>query len=79
VNNRTEASCSKFYLCLGWMLDAESRPSFRELADEFAKMARDPGRYLVIPVCFTASFNSVLSTDVGNYFVQVIKLVSGLL
>ncbi|KAG8192328.1 hypothetical protein JTE90_002148 [Oedothorax gibbosus] len=31
-----------------WMLDAESRPSFRELADEFAKMARDPGRYLVI-------------------------------
>ena len=34
------------------MLDAESRPSFRELADEFAKMARDPGRYLVIPVRF---------------------------
>lgn len=32
-----------------WMLDAESRPSFKELADEFAKMARDPGRYLVIP------------------------------
>jgi epidermal growth factor receptor len=32
-----------------WILDAESRPSFKELADEFAKMARDPGRYLVIP------------------------------
>lgn len=31
-----------------WMLDAESRPSFKELAEEFAKMARDPGRYLVI-------------------------------
>ncbi|KAK9499252.1 hypothetical protein O3M35_002321 [Rhynocoris fuscipes] len=31
-----------------WMKDAESRPSFKELADEFAKMARDPGRYLVI-------------------------------
>ena len=31
-----------------WMLDAESRPSFRELAEEFAKMARDPGRFLVI-------------------------------
>lgn len=30
------------------MLDAESRPSFKELAEEFAKMARDPGRYLVI-------------------------------
>jgi len=32
-----------------WMLDAESRPSFKELSDEFAKMARDPGRFLVIP------------------------------
>lgn len=32
------------------MLDAMSRPSFKELAEEFAKMARDPGRYLVIPV-----------------------------
>ena len=38
-------------LCVaGWMLDAESRPSFRELSDEFAKMARDPGGYLVIEV-----------------------------
>ena len=35
---------------LGWMLDADSRPSFEELREEFAKMARDPGRYLVIPV-----------------------------
>jgi len=32
------------------MLDADSRPSFEELREEFAKMARDPGRYLVIPV-----------------------------
>lgn len=32
-----------------WMLDPDSRPSFKELAEEFAKMARDPGRYLVIP------------------------------
>ena len=30
------------------MLDAQSRPSFKELASEFSKMARDPGRYLVI-------------------------------
>ena len=30
------------------MLGAQSRPSFKELAEEFAKMARDPGRYLVI-------------------------------
>lgn len=31
-----------------WMLNAESRPKFTELANEFAKMSRDPGRYLVI-------------------------------
>lgn len=31
-----------------WMLDAESRPGFKELADEFAAMSRDPGRYLAI-------------------------------
>merc|ERR1719322_2083154 len=31
------------------MLDAESRPGFKELSEEFAKMSRDPGRYLVIP------------------------------
>jgi len=37
-------------LLTGWMLDAESRPSFYELAEEFAKMARDPGRFLVVPV-----------------------------
>lgn len=32
-----------------WMLDADSRPTFKHLADTFAEMARDPGRYLVIP------------------------------
>nr|XP_006813566.1 PREDICTED: receptor tyrosine-protein kinase erbB-4-like [Saccoglossus kowalevskii] len=31
-----------------WMLDADSRPVFHELAEEFTKMARDPQRYLVI-------------------------------
>ncbi|CAH2283133.1 epidermal growth factor receptor isoform X2 [Pelobates cultripes] len=31
-----------------WMIDAESRPKFRELSAEFTKMARDPKRYLVI-------------------------------
>uniref|UniRef100_A0A8C5XTB3 Receptor protein-tyrosine kinase n=1 Tax=Microcebus murinus TaxID=30608 RepID=A0A8C5XTB3_MICMU len=37
-----------------WMIDADSRPKFRELIIEFSKMARDPQRYLVIqvqPVC----------------------------
>ncbi|XP_053389075.1 epidermal growth factor receptor-like, partial [Mercenaria mercenaria] len=31
-----------------WMYNAENRPSFKELAEDFSKMARDPGRYLVI-------------------------------
>lgn len=31
-----------------WMLDAESRPSFKELAEEFDGMSKDPGRYLAI-------------------------------
>lgn len=30
------------------MIDAETRPSFDDLVKEFTKMARDPGRYLVI-------------------------------
>ncbi|KAI5730760.1 hypothetical protein M8J76_017108 [Diaphorina citri] len=32
-----------------WMPKPEARPCFKELAEEFAKMARDPGRYLAIP------------------------------
>lgn len=32
------------------MIDADSRPRFRELIAEFSKMARDPTRYLVIQV-----------------------------
>ena len=39
-----------WFMVPGWMLDAYSRPSFKELAEEFAKMARDPGRYLSVPV-----------------------------
>lgn len=31
-----------------WTLEAEGRPTFKELTEEFAKMARDPGRFLVI-------------------------------
>ena len=31
-----------------WMVDAESRPSFKDLAKEFARMARDPARFLCI-------------------------------
>uniref|UniRef100_A0A3Q3WXE9 Receptor protein-tyrosine kinase n=1 Tax=Mola mola TaxID=94237 RepID=A0A3Q3WXE9_MOLML len=31
-----------------WMIDADSRPKFKELTAEFTRMARDPQRYLVI-------------------------------
>lgn len=47
------------------MLDADSRPSFDELTDEFAKMARDPGRYLVISVSI---FKYLLNFPVRIYF-----------
>ncbi|XP_011198656.2 epidermal growth factor receptor isoform X1 [Bactrocera dorsalis] len=32
-----------------WHLDAEMRPSFKQLVNVFSEFARDPGRYLVIP------------------------------
>ncbi|KFD58289.1 hypothetical protein M513_01052, partial [Trichuris suis] len=31
-----------------WMVDADARPTFKELKDIFVKMAKDPGRYLVV-------------------------------
>ncbi|XP_077991296.1 epidermal growth factor receptor-like [Glandiceps talaboti] len=31
-----------------WMLDEDSRPTFKELVEEFMNMARDPHRFLVI-------------------------------
>lgn len=34
----------------GWMVDENVRPTFKELANEFTRMARDPPRYLVIKV-----------------------------
>ncbi|XP_030624452.1 receptor tyrosine-protein kinase erbB-3b [Chanos chanos] len=35
-----------------WMIDENIRPTFKELANEFTRMARDPPRYLVInPHC----------------------------
>uniref|UniRef100_A0A673CZ82 Receptor protein-tyrosine kinase n=1 Tax=Sphaeramia orbicularis TaxID=375764 RepID=A0A673CZ82_9TELE len=33
-----------------WMVDENIRPAFKELANEFTRMARDPPRYLVIKV-----------------------------
>lgn len=40
------------------MIDADSRPKFKELAAEFCRMARDPQRYLVIQVCSHAFVRS---------------------
>jgi hypothetical protein len=59
-------SNSTFYVIPGWMLDAESRPSFRELADEFEKMARDPGRYLVISVSKNLKLSYLLQDGIFN-------------
>lgn len=38
------------------MIDADSRPSFQELANDYAKMARDPGRYLLIKVSIKLNY-----------------------
>ena len=57
-----------FCLCIsGWMLDADSRPSFYELTEEFAKMARDPGRYLVISV--SISLKGLLFTTIAGIYI----------
>uniref|UniRef100_A0A4W3IZU1 receptor protein-tyrosine kinase n=1 Tax=Callorhinchus milii TaxID=7868 RepID=A0A4W3IZU1_CALMI len=50
-----------------WMIDADSRPKFKELAAEFSRMARDPQRYLVIQHLFliflpTGSVGSTLAS-----------------
>jgi hypothetical protein len=42
------------------MLDAASRPAFKELANEFEKMAKDPGRYLVIEVRSDYSYSTII-------------------
>lgn len=38
-----------FMICLScWMIDANARPTFKELYDKLYEMSKDPGRYLVI-------------------------------
>lgn len=53
---------------LGWMIDADSRPKFKELAAEFSRMARDPQRYLVIQVG--------IYLDVGAVSITIHKSIS---
>lgn len=45
-------SCSEnnSFFSSGWMIDENIRPTFKELASDFTRMARDPPRYLVIKV-----------------------------
>lgn len=56
----------------GWLVDPECRPSFTELAEEFAKMARDPGRYLLIEVallCTNVTFVVMASFTACEYLI----------
>uniref|UniRef100_A0A8C7GT67 Receptor protein-tyrosine kinase n=1 Tax=Oncorhynchus kisutch TaxID=8019 RepID=A0A8C7GT67_ONCKI len=48
-----------------WMIDADSRPKFKELAAEFCRMARDPQRYLVIQVTYLPLLYPCLSWGVS--------------
>uniref|UniRef100_A0A665VQN5 Receptor protein-tyrosine kinase n=1 Tax=Echeneis naucrates TaxID=173247 RepID=A0A665VQN5_ECHNA len=48
-----------------WMIDENVRPTFKELANEFTRMARDPPRYLVIKVRQTTLV--VPNTTIAGY------------
>ena len=46
------------------MIDENVRPTFKELANEFTRMARDPPRYLVIKVStFITSIHHCMTTS----------------
>lgn len=60
-----------------WMLDAESRPSFRDLAMVFAKMAGDPGRYLVIPGDKFMRLPSYTQQDEKELIINLSKAIEG--
>ncbi|XP_030921544.1 receptor tyrosine-protein kinase erbB-3-like, partial [Geospiza fortis] len=49
-----------------WMIDENIRPTFKELANEFTRMARDPPRYLVIKERDPAPGMGVLSREWGS-------------
>uniref|UniRef100_A0A3B5LA31 receptor protein-tyrosine kinase n=1 Tax=Xiphophorus couchianus TaxID=32473 RepID=A0A3B5LA31_9TELE len=50
-----------------WMIDENVRPTFKELASDFTRMARDPHRYLVIKVQMMLEIKSVdQKTEVGR-------------
>uniref|UniRef100_A0A8C7YIU1 Receptor protein-tyrosine kinase n=1 Tax=Oryzias sinensis TaxID=183150 RepID=A0A8C7YIU1_9TELE len=50
-----------------WMIDENVRPTFKELASEFTRMARDPPRYLVIKVRLRPFYEyNVLDVDLDD-------------
>lgn len=55
------------------MIDADSRPKFKELAAEFSRMARDPQRYLVIQVSGLNS-SSFLSPPASSWLIMAIYM-----
>lgn len=57
VSANTEIVAGIFhFFSPGWMIDENIRPTFKELASDFTRMARDPPRYLVIKVRLLSSF-----------------------
>lgn len=50
TNTKRDGLNVLFFLSVGWMIDENIRPTFKELASDFTRMARDPPRYLVIKV-----------------------------
>uniref|UniRef100_A0A665VQQ2 Receptor protein-tyrosine kinase n=1 Tax=Echeneis naucrates TaxID=173247 RepID=A0A665VQQ2_ECHNA len=63
-----------------WMIDENVRPTFKELANEFTRMARDPPRYLVIKVRQTTLALVVLchinsnQNNISYYCILLIRL-----
>lgn len=64
---------------VGWMVGADSRPTFTELYAEFSRMSKDPGRYLVIPVSIAMSsyFGLLLCFELSVIVALLFELSSG--
>lgn len=58
------------------MVDENVRPTFKELANEFTRMARDPPRYLVIKVRETYFCPILVLSSVRMYYYDVSDDVS---
>uniref|UniRef100_A0A8C9R2E4 Receptor protein-tyrosine kinase n=1 Tax=Scleropages formosus TaxID=113540 RepID=A0A8C9R2E4_SCLFO len=48
-----------------WMIDENVRPTFKELASEFTRMARDPPRYLVMNLWVSSSRHNSTRVSAG--------------